>query len=192
VTFSPEDAPFSELRSFLDSVGGEVVSRADDSRQMWRLGHGVVTFEQRARFARASASGGALDHMRDRDSFYGYLSTLAEQPHAVTRLDACFDTESPGHVVVADLWRRYPRSCSLRRKAIATKRIVSTDADGHETGTFYENGRIPFKPAGLVPLVRVNSELGVIMVIVYFPECQSIYIFCEKGRWSYPPRCCAA
>jgi len=141
VTFSPEDAPFSELRSFLDSVGGEVVSRADDSRQMWRLGHGVVTFEQRARFARASASGGALDHMRDRDSFYGYLSTLAEQPHAVTRLDACFDTESPGHVVVADLWRRYPRSCSLRRKAIATKRIVSTDADGHETGTFYVGHR---------------------------------------------------
>jgi len=122
-------------------VGGEVVSRADDSRQMWRLGHGVVTFEQRARFARASASGGALDHMRDRDSFYGYLSTLAEQPHAVTRLDACFDTESPGHVVVADLWRRYPRSCSLRRKAIATKRIVSTDADGHETGTFYVGHR---------------------------------------------------
>lgn len=144
VTFSPTDAPLGELRAFFDSIGGEVLSSAGDDRQSWRLG-GVLVLDERARFVRVSASGLVLEYMRERSAFFSFLAILGEQPHAVTRLDACVDSESPGHLVVGDLWRRHPRTVNLTRKAVPTKRIVSTTNDGHESGTFYAGHRTAAK-----------------------------------------------
>lgn len=141
VTFSPVNAPFEEIRSVLDSCGCEVLGSTHDAVERWRVGRGVIVLEDRARFARASASGGSLDYLREQRQFYAYLSALADQPHAVTRLDACLDTESPGHAVVGDLWRRYPSECALTRKALPTKLFTSAGPDGKPTGTFYVGHR---------------------------------------------------
>lgn len=141
VTFSPIDAPLADVRTFLDSVQGEVASGEGDIRERWQLGHGVVVLESRQRFARVSASGGALEYLRERGQWLSYLSILGEQPHAVTRLDACLDTDAPGHAVVGDLWRRYPRSCALTRKTLPTKLFASSGVDSKPTGTFYVGHR---------------------------------------------------
>ncbi len=137
VTFSPDDWPRDEAREFLHSVCGEVMQGSTVTREKWRVGQGVVVLETRARWARVSASGGALDELRFRGQFLSYLSLLGEQPHTVTRLDACLDSEAPGPDVVADLRRRYPARCALTRKAQPTKVFLSANPEGRETGTFY-------------------------------------------------------
>jgi hypothetical protein len=78
-----------------------------------------------------------------------YLSALSEAPHNVTRLDAAHDVLLDSPPIIAKLRKRFPRECSLSRKALRTKSILETRPDGKESGTWYvghqSKGRITAK-----------------------------------------------
>lgn len=137
VTFAPDNFPADEIRGLLHSVLGEVVPGSTAAKEKWRLDRGVVAIQVTPRWARLSASGLALDYLRGFGQFLSYLSIIGEQPHRVTRLDACLDVATPGADVVAALHAAYPASCALSRKAQGTKVIQSAGRDGRQTGTFY-------------------------------------------------------
>lgn len=137
VTYSPTDFPYSEISRFLNQVDGRC-SFSDHSSEVWELGEGKLKIEQRARFARVSASGSVLTFLRGKKMFEEYLWLLADSPHRVTRCDAALDLPVDGAKVVRNLRRRFPLECKLTRKPQRTKSILSARAsDGVQTGTFY-------------------------------------------------------
>lgn len=137
VTYSPTDFPYRELTRFLNDADGRC-SFSDSSSESWELGDGVLKLEQRARFARVSASGSVLSYLRAKSLFHNYLWLLADSPHRVTRCDVALDLPIDGAKVVRSLRRRYPQECKLTRKPQRTKSILQARAsDGVQTGTFY-------------------------------------------------------
>ena len=138
------DSFISDVTLFLSSVGGEVVSSADESyKTRWRLGDGgSFTVDHTPRFLRLSASGTVLAHLRATGTFLRYLSLLASVPHRITRLDVAGDRIgcSPPQVIAA-LRKKYPKECSLGRKSLRTSSVLSSNADGRQTGTFYIGNR---------------------------------------------------
>lgn len=137
VTYSPTDFPYREITRFLNEIEGRC-SFSDSSSESWELGDGVLKIEQRARFARVSASGSVLSFLRGKQMFENYLWLLADSPHRVTRCDVAVDLPVDGAKIVRNLRRRYPLECKLTRKPQRTKSILQARAsDGVQTGTFY-------------------------------------------------------
>lgn len=134
----------SDVGYFLSSVGGEIVSNDDDGyKTRWRLGDGgSLTIDHTPRFLRISASGSVLAHLRATESYMRWLSLLSSVPHKITRLDVAGDRTdcSPPHVI-ASLRKKFPKSCSLGRKALKTTSFLSADSEGRQTGTFYIGNR---------------------------------------------------
>lgn len=141
VTYSPTDFPYRDITRFLNEIDGRC-SFSDAHSEVWELGDGKFKIEQKARFARASASGSVLTFLRGKEVFEQYLALLADSPHRVTRCDVALDIATDGARIVRNLRRRYPSECKLTRKPQRTKSILSARAsDGVQTGTFYVGKR---------------------------------------------------
>lgn len=142
VTYSPVDFPSEEVSMFLQSWSGASLREKTHNSACWTVGDGLVRFDARRRYARISASGAALAHLRVLGVFEEYLITLASSAHKVTRLDAAVDLPLDGADVVSELRARYPTSCSLSRKGQRVSSLLSPrDSDGRETGTWYVGHR---------------------------------------------------
>lgn len=140
VTYSPVDTPETAVLAVLQSAGAECLY-TDDKGSTWRVIDGVFKVQRAPGFVRLSASGSVLSQLRLQGQFLNYLSALSECPHSVTRLDAALDVLCDAAPILSDLWRRYPRECSLTRKALRTKTIFSTRDDGQQSGTWYAGHR---------------------------------------------------
>lgn len=137
VSFHPDRNPFSGLRSLLLSVGASVL---DD--RTYRVGEGSVKLYKAYRVLYCSASGAALQHLRDTGSFMDWLSTISEWPHRITRLDVAHDFYVDGADVLDALRARYPGGrVNLGRKALGVKLELAIRDDGRETGTYYVGHR---------------------------------------------------
>ncbi|GHS84516.1 hypothetical protein PAGU2196_53500 [Pseudomonas sp. PAGU 2196] len=140
-TYSPVEAPYPEVNTFLLGAG-LVVTRERSGRLMYRppkgMGNGVVAIDHRAGFARFSASGGICSVFRGQGVWEEYLSLLGTSPHKVTRVDAALDLPIDAADVIPSLCARHPTGkANLSRKALAISRLVSVRDDGRESGTFY-------------------------------------------------------
>jgi len=103
---------------------------------------GKIHIEEKNRFHRASASGNALSHIRDREQYISFLAALAVDSHSVTRLDAALDVPVDGPVSLRALEAQYPDDkLALTRKALKVTRMYSTRSDGQLTGTWYAGRR---------------------------------------------------
>lgn len=141
VTYSPADTPFEAVTLVLLSCGGECVYR-DDEDSTWSLGTGKVKLSMHSRFARVSASGGALGELRLQGSFDQYLSALSESPHNVTRLDAALDVYTDFPPILDRLRSMFPTGkVPLSRKGLKVTTLLELRDDGLETGTWYAGHR---------------------------------------------------
>lgn len=141
VTYAPNDTPEHAVLMSVQAAGAECLSDDGGSGSRWGLNGGSLKIDYRQRFARFSASGAFLDGLRAAHCFHDYLSALSESPHAVTRLDAAHDVPKDSPPILKALIKRYPQQCAFTRKALKTKRILETRADGKESGTFYVGHR---------------------------------------------------
>ena len=144
VTFAPDDCPYPELNLLLLGAGFEV-SREQGGAKCYLPpsgARGMVTIVHASRFAKVSISGGACASLRDLRLFEQVLWILHSSPHKVTRLDAALDLPLDAAHVIAALCARYPDGrVNLGRKALPVTRLVSTRADGVESGTYYVGHR---------------------------------------------------
>lgn len=137
VTFHPEAAPLLSLKSLLLEMGADVLSP-----EAFRVGSGSVHIARKYGVMRVSASGAALQAMRDAGVFMDWLSALSEAPHRITRLDAAYDVFADGADVLDDLRRQYSSgSVNLGRKAMPISLLLAVRPDGRETGSFYVGRR---------------------------------------------------
>lgn len=136
VTYAPNNTPELAVLDVLQSAGAECIN-SDDNGAAWRVGDGVFKLQWKPAFHRFSASGAVLEHLRMNHLYLEFLSALSEAPHSITRLDAALDILTDAAPVIAKLRRRYPHECNLSRKALRTKSILETRADGKESGTWY-------------------------------------------------------
>ena len=141
VTYAPNDTPEHAVFLVIQSATAECVADNGSAGSVWRLNGGMLKIDYRQAFARFSASGSFIEGLRMAGVFQEYLSALSESPHSVTRLDAAHDVLTDAAPVIAKLRKRYPRECSLTRKALNTKSILSTRSDGKESGTWYVGHR---------------------------------------------------
>lgn len=140
ITYAPDSTPESAVLDVLQLAGAECISTKDSSSS-WRVGTGVFKLEYGSGHHRYSASGAVLEALRSQGRYMDYLSALSEAPHRVTRLDAAYDVMADTAPIIAKLRKRYPRECSLSRKALRTKSILETRSDGKESGTWYVGHR---------------------------------------------------
>lgn len=137
VSFHPERNPLGALQSLLLSVGGTVW---DD--RTYRVGEGTVKLYRAYGVLYCSATGSALAHLRQAGVFMEWLSTIAEWPHRITRLDVAHDFDVDGPDVLDALRARYPTGrVNLGRKALPVSLQLAIRDDGRETGTFYVGHR---------------------------------------------------
>lgn len=143
VTFAPDDCPYPELNRLLMSLPFSVSSDGRSVRSYSPIGgRGKLVVTHAARFAKVSISGGVCDALRELGVFEELLHVLSSSPHRVTRVDAALDVFVDAPDILSGLCARYPSGLvSLSRKALASKRIFSTRADGRESGTFYVGHR---------------------------------------------------
>ena len=144
VTYSPESNPRDEIRLFLGNLGYSCQDYSSD-REMWKHGEfdGILISQLKSgSFARLSASGGVLSHLREIGHFKNYLALLSDYPHRVTRLDAAHDVYKDAPRILADLESRYPREVSLnRQRLLRCHYLMSTRSDGLRSGTMYAGHR---------------------------------------------------
>lgn len=137
VSFHPERNPLGALRLLLLSVGAGVL---DD--RTYRVGEGSVKLYHAYGVLYCSATGSALAHLRECGVYMDWLSTIAEWPHRVTRLDVAHDFACDGPDVLDALRARYRTGrVNLGRKALPVRLDLSIRDDGRETGTFYVGHR---------------------------------------------------
>lgn len=141
VTYAPNDTPERSVIVAIQSGMAECIAENGPAGSVWRLNGGTFKIDYRATFARFSASGSFIEGLRVAGVFQDYLSALSESPHSVTRLDAAYDVLTDAAPVIAKLRKRFPRECSLTRKALKTKSILQTRDDGQESGTWYVGHR---------------------------------------------------
>lgn len=141
VTYAPNDTPERAVIVAIQSGMAECIAEHGGAGSVWRLNGGTLKIEYRQAFARFSASGSFIEGLRIAGVFPDYLSALSESPHRVTRLDAAHDVLCDAAPIIAKLRKRFPRECSLSRKALKTKTILQTRADGKESGTWYVGHR---------------------------------------------------
>lgn len=140
VTYAPDSTPEQSVLDVLQLAGAECIA-TDRSGGAWRVGDGVFKLQYGYGFHRYSASGAVLERLRGAGMLMDYLSALSEAPHSVTRMDAAHDVLTDAAPVIAKLRKRFPRECALTRKALRTKTILQTRADGKESGTWYVGHR---------------------------------------------------
>lgn len=144
VTFAPDDCPYPELNLLLLGAGFEV-SRDDGGAKCYLPPdgtRGLVKVIHASRFAKVSISGGACAALRKARLFEQVLWILHSSPHKVTRLDAALDLPIDAADVISALVARYPDGrVNLGRKALPVTRLVSTRADGRDSGTYYVGHR---------------------------------------------------
>ncbi|MNN15154.1 Replication initiation factor [compost metagenome] len=144
VTFAPDDCPYPELNLLLLGAGFEV-SRDQGGAKCYLPpsgSRGMVQIVHASRYAKVSISGGACAVLRDLRLFEQVLWILHSSPHKVTRLDAALDLPLDAAQVIEALCARYPDGrVNLGRKALPVTRLVSTRADGRESGTYYVGHR---------------------------------------------------
>lgn len=107
---------------------------------------GVVKLKQRSKVLVVSASGAALESMREKGCFAEYLSILAEFPHRVSMLHATQDyhVRSPSERVLAVEAAGYSGSLALTRKRLLPEHVRSflqVNPAGEKTGTVYLGNR---------------------------------------------------
>lgn len=141
ITYAPNDTPERAVIVVIQSAMAECLSNDGPAGSVWRLNDGILKIDYRQTFARFSASGAFLEGLRVAGVYMDYLSALSESPHTVTRLDAAHDVLQDAAPIIARLRKRYPSECSLTRKALRTKSILQTRADGKESGTWYVGHR---------------------------------------------------
>ena len=102
----------------------------------------MFLFMRRGKVAIFSASGSALQALRDHDLFQEYLMVMAtEGAHRVTRLDAALDFATEASPTVMSLYRkglRNTKAFHLGQKAAPVRGTYSrSEITGFETGTTY-------------------------------------------------------
>lgn len=140
VTYAPDNTPERAVLDVLQLAGAECIVTSEKGSS-WRVGDGVFKLEYARTHHRYSASGAVLEKLREAGVYMDYLSALSEAPVTVTRLDAAHDVLSDAPPILAKLRKRFPRECSLSRKAVRTKFILEVREDGKETGTWYVGHR---------------------------------------------------
>jgi len=141
VTYSPDNHPISELELWLDTI---FCPRrySEENRLIIDVGSGKLHLQTEQKFARVSASGSVLSHLRLIGSFDIFLSYLASHPYKITRLDAACDYPIDGPDFLRLLERKYPTDyVNLQRKALRVTRLYSTRGDGQLSGTWYAGHR---------------------------------------------------
>ena len=141
VTYAPNDTPERAVIVAIQSAMAECLSDDGPAGSVWRLNDGILKIEYKRNYARFSASGAFLEGLRVAGVYMDFLSALSESPHTVTRLDVAHDVLQDAAPIIARLRKRYPSECSLTRKALRTKSILQTRADGKESGTWYVGHR---------------------------------------------------
>lgn len=137
VTFSPEDAPDLAVHDLLMAACAWPLAPG-----LYRLGdRGTVKVQPGKRFVRVSASGSALRYLEGVGRFVDFLCLLGSQPHRVTRVDAAMDTDEEGPEAVERYRALYPQTVQLSHKPIKVSCMLSHDAFGRETGTWYAGHR---------------------------------------------------
>lgn len=143
VTFSPIDWPYPDLNLLL--LGADFVVRREQSGGSIYVppsGHGAVKFVTAGKFAKVSISGGACEYLRSVGLWNEALWILSTSPHKVTRIDAAVDLPMDAAPVISMLRQKYPSGMvSLGRKALPVTVMLSTRADGVESGTYYVGHR---------------------------------------------------
>src|SRR6218665_365466 len=143
VPFSPLAWPYPDLNLLL--LGANFIVRRDQAGGALYVppgGIGAVKFVSAAKFAKVSISGGACEALRDAGLWPEMLAILSTSPHKVTRLDAAVDLPIDAAPVISMLRQKYPSgSVSLGRKALPVVVMLSTRADGVESGTYYVGHR---------------------------------------------------
>ena len=174
VTYSPVDTPFETVVQVLLSCGGERVYH-DDEDSTWSLGTGKVKLSVHPRFARVSASGGALAHLRSLDFFDQYLSALSESPHNVTRLDAALDVYEDFPPILDRLRSMFPTGkVPFSRKGLKVTTLLELREDGLETGTWYAGHRSDAKITARV-YDKANEQRFRKVPVGTFPEAWTRY-----------------
>lgn len=143
VTCHPESETAFALSRFFGHNGGESRRRKDGGLEYGFSNGGKAVVDVKPFYARISASGSVLAHLRGLNILDEYLSTIAEAPHRVTRLDVAYDTGEDGSEVVRALRERYGGGkVYLTRKGLDPTCLLGyRDHDGAETGTFYAGQR---------------------------------------------------
>lgn len=102
---------------------------------------GSVKLTRYGSVLRVSVSGVSLGYLRNMGLFNEFIGWLSSFPHHITRLDAAYDVEEPGHVVLKRLRRKYKSHIELGQRSLPVKCILSRNSSGFETGTFYAGHR---------------------------------------------------
>ena len=135
----------NNLLSLLSDLPGLTCVRP----RQWRVASydgSLFSIFRRGRVVIFTASGGALQALRDHNLFSEYLSTLAsEGAHRVTRLDVALDIAKEASKTVVSLYRKginNPKAFHLGKKAAPVRNHHSlSKITGLETGTTYFGGR---------------------------------------------------
>jgi hypothetical protein len=138
VTFPPDESPRVKVEDLLSAIGGV---RWDDTTgaSTWAFpgSTGKAKYHERRAWAGVSLSGGVCGLLRASGLWLDMLSECAAGPHRVSRLDLALDVPIAGSRVIPALWRRYPSTVKLTRKAVKTSVLLAVGPDGRKTGTFY-------------------------------------------------------
>jgi len=102
---------------------------------------GVVKLSTFGSVIRVSISGSCLNFLRNNNLFDELVGWMSGFPHRITRLDAAYDVDEPGHVVIKRLRRKYKGFIELGQRSLPVKCILSRNSDGFESGTFYAGHR---------------------------------------------------
>lgn len=134
-SFPLEEEPFllDDLASFLGDAGfvrtGERFESANRGSVYLKRMNGVIV---------ASASGRAVDTLRQLGSVDAYLHLVGNRPHRVTRLDAACDWAVDAAPVVQAVYAAYRLSgVNLTQKVSRVYKEFSIDQYGRDTGTVY-------------------------------------------------------
>jgi hypothetical protein len=103
---------------------------------------GTIKFKPRGKVLIVSASGAALQTLRDCRLYDGYLSEIGAFPHRVSMLHATQDYVVPSTSAVIQKVKvaGYAEEISLTRKRVLkgnVSALLSPNGDGEETGTVY-------------------------------------------------------
>lgn len=135
VSYSPTTAAVDDVRGFLLDYGA-----ANVYGDQWKISeHSTIHLKRTSTFHAASFSGSALEQFRHAGVYMNLLRLLSEYPHRITRLDVALDRSIPGHEVVPAFYRAH-KLYGVRlggRKSLQVSAVLSSDADGRETGTVY-------------------------------------------------------
>jgi len=105
-------------------------------------GRGTIKITKYGSVIRVSVSGACLGFIRSEGLLTELVGWMAETPHHITRLDAAYDIEVPGHKILSSLIRKYRgKEVKLTQRGLPVTTILTSGNDGNQTGTFYVGHR---------------------------------------------------